>query len=140
MSDQIKHECGLALIRLLKPLSFYQDKYGSCLYGLDKMQLLMQKQRNRGQDGAGLATIKLDTNPGRRYISRKRSNSSNYLSDLFTMIHSHFAEVPESKLNNPAWMKKNKPYTGELLLGHLRYGTHSSNSIELDKPKFGACR
>ena len=90
MSDQIKHECGLAVVRLLKPLEYYKEKYGTSLYGLDKMQLLMQKQRNRGQDGAGLATIKLDMGPGHRYISRKRTNTSTYLKDLFEGVFSHF--------------------------------------------------
>ena len=90
MSDNIKHECGLAVIRLLKPLEFYHQKYGSALYGLDKLQLLLKKMRNRGQDGAGLATIKLYPQPGTRYISRKRSNSTNYLADLFADVYGHF--------------------------------------------------
>ncbi len=130
MSDQIKHECGLAVVRLLKPLEFYHEKYGTPLYGLDKMQLLMQKQRNRGQDGAGLATIKLDMNPGSRYISRKRSVSGAYLKDLFEGVFSHFDKLTDRQLNDPEWLKANVPYTGELLLGHLRYGTHGNNSIE----------
>ena len=134
MSDQIKHECGIALVRLLKPLEYYQEKYGSAFYGLNKLQLLMQKQRNRGQDGAGMATIKLDVAPGRKYISRKRSNASNYLTDLFQKVHTHFEDLPEEKLNDPVWLKENKPYMGELLLGHLRYGTHGDNTIETCHP------
>lgn len=134
MSDHIKHECGLALIRLLKPLEYYQEKYGSSLYGLHKMQLLLQKQRNRGQDGAGLVTIKMDMEPGNRYISRKRSNSPQYLKDLFDGVFSHFNDLPAEKMNDPAWLKQNKPYTGELLLGHLRYGTHGPNTIETVHP------
>ncbi|WP_235297785.1 amidophosphoribosyltransferase [Portibacter marinus] len=134
MSDQIKHECGLAVVRLLKPLEFYKNKYGTSLYGLDKMQLLMQKQRNRGQDGAGLATIKLDMGPGHRYISRKRTNTATYLEDLFGGVFSHFDGLPEEKMQDPLWLKQNKPYTGELLLGHLRYGTHGDNSIETCHP------
>lgn len=134
MSDHIKHECGLALIRLLKPLEYYQEKYGSSLYGLHKMQLLLQKQRNRGQDGAGLVTIKMDMEPGNRYISRKRSNSPQYLKDLFDGVFSHFNDLPPEKMNDPAWLKQNKPYTGELLLGHLRYGTHGPNTIETVHP------
>jgi amidophosphoribosyltransferase len=129
MSDQIKHECGLALIRLLKPLDYYHEKYGTALYGINKLQLLLQKQRNRGQDGAGAAVIKLDAVPGYKYISRKRSNSPQYLADLFNGIYSHFKNLPESKLANTAWLKENKPYMGELLLGHLRYGTHGANTI-----------
>jgi amidophosphoribosyltransferase len=134
MSDHIKHECGLALIRLLKPLEYYQEKYGSSLYGLHKMQLLLQKQRNRGQDGAGLVTIKMDMEPGNRYISRKRSNSPQYLKDLFDGVFSHFNDLTPEQMNDPAWLKQNKPYTGELLLGHLRYGTHGPNTIETVHP------
>lgn len=134
MSEFIKHECGLALIRLLKPLSFYQEKYGSSLYGLRKLQILLQKQRNRGQDGAGIATIKLDTSPGKRYISRRRSNSPQYLKDLFQGAFAHFDGLSKEELNDPEWLKENKPYTGELLLGHLRYGTHGKNIIETVHP------
>lgn len=134
MSDQIKHECGLALIRLLKPLEYYHKKYGTALYGLNKMNLLLQKQRNRGQDGAGLVTIKLDSTPGTRYISRRRSNSPQYLKDLFEGVFSHFSDITKDQLNDPQWLKDNKPYTGELLLGHLRYGTHGANTIETVHP------
>lgn len=134
MSEQIKHECGLAVVRLLKPLEYYKEKYGTSLYGLDKMQLLMQKQRNRGQDGAGVATIKLDMPPGHRYISRRRSNSAGYLKELFEGVFQHFDDVTEKQMNDPQWLKYNKPYTGELLLGHLRYGTHGNNSIETCHP------
>ena len=134
MSDQIKHECGLAVVRLLKPLEYYREKYGTSLYGLDKMQLLMQKQRNRGQDGAGIATIKLDKGPGHRYISRKRTNTGTYLKDLFEGVFSHFEDLSPEQMNDPQWLKQNKPYTGELLLGHLRYGTHGDNSIETCHP------
>jgi amidophosphoribosyltransferase len=134
MSDAIKHECGLAMIRLLKPLDYYHKKYGTALYGLNKMNLLLQKQRNRGQDGAGLVTIKLDSEPGTRYISRKRSNSPQYLKDLFEGVFAHFQDITPEQLNDPAWLKANKPYTGELLLGHLRYGTHGVNTIETVHP------
>mgnify|MGYP006274265997 CR=1 FL=1 len=134
MSDQIEHECGLAFIRLLHPLSYYQEKYGTNLYGLNKLQLLMQKQRNRGQDGAGLATIKLGASPGERYISRKRSNSPKYLKDLFTSVFRYFDGLTPEELADSDYLKKNLPYTGEVLLGHLRYGTHGSNSIETVHP------
>lgn len=134
MSEQIKHECGIALVRLLKPLDYYHKKYGTAFYGLNQLQLLMQKQRNRGQDGAGMATIKLDVKPGKKYISRKRSIASNYLDDLFQQIHLHFKGLSKEQLNDPDWLKENKPYMGELLLGHLRYGTHSDNSIETCHP------
>ncbi len=134
MSDQIKHECGIALVRLLKPLQYYQDKYGTSLYGLNTLRLLMQKQRNRGQDGAGIATIKLDAKPGTRYISRKRKTGPDYLNNIFSGIYKHFKGLSDNKLSNPAWLKKHKPYTGELLLGHLRYGTHGDNTLEACHP------
>ena len=134
MSDQIKHECGVALVRLLKPLTYYHEKYGTALYGVNKLRLLLQKMRNRGQDGAGIATIKLDAEPGTRYISRKRSISRNYLDDLFKGVYNHFRDIPEGKINDPIWLKKNIPFTGELLMGHLRYGTHGVNTIETCHP------
>lgn len=133
MSDAIKHECGVALIRLRKPFTFYQEKYGSAFYGIEKMRLLLQKQRNRGQDGAGLATIKLDPKPGEKYISRKRSVATNYLDDLFDQVYYHFNKLKDYQ-QDAQWLKDNKPYMGELLLGHLRYGTHSDNSIETCHP------
>ncbi|MCC6461530.1 MAG: amidophosphoribosyltransferase [Saprospiraceae bacterium] len=134
MSDQIQHECGIALLRLLKPLDYYHKKYGTAFYGVQKMQLLMQKMRNRGQDGAGLATIKLNPTPGTRYISRKRSNATNYLVDLFDMVWGRIQQNTPEQLNDPAWLKANAAYAGEVLMGHLRYGTHGDNSIELVHP------
>ncbi len=134
MSDQIKHECGIALIRLLQPLQHYQDTYGTALHGLYTLQLLLQKMRNRGQDGAGVATIKLNPAPGSKYISRKRSNSPQYLKEVFQGIFQHFEDVPPDQLRDAAWLKENKPYTGEVLMGHLRYGTHGDNSIETCHP------
>ena len=137
MSDSIKHECGVAFIRLRKPLSFYQKKYGTALYGLNKLYLLMEKQHNRGQDGAGVATIKLDIEPGKRYISRHRSMASNAVADIFEYIQKKFAdiqkEMPE-KMQDAEWLKENVSFTGEVLLGHLRYGTHGKNSIESCHP------
>ncbi|MGZ3874587.1 MAG: amidophosphoribosyltransferase, partial [Mucilaginibacter sp.] len=133
MSDQIKHECGVAFIRLLKPLSFYQKKYGTALYGLNKLYLLMEKQHNRGQDGAGVATIKLDIEPGKRYISRHRSMASNAVADIFEYIQKKFAEIQKEtpeRMNDAVWLKEHVSFTGEVLLGHLRYGTHGKNSIE----------
>ncbi|TZF82736.1 amidophosphoribosyltransferase [Pedobacter sp. BS3] len=133
MSDSIKHECGIAFIRLLKPLSFYQKKYGTALYGLNKLYLLMEKQHNRGQDGAGIATIKLDVKPGNRYISRYRAMGSGAVAEIFEYVQRKFADVqartPEL-LNDADWLKENISFTGEVLLGHLRYGTHGKNSIE----------
>jgi amidophosphoribosyltransferase len=133
MSEAIKHECGIAVIRLLKPLSFYQEKYGTSLYGINKLYLLMEKQHNRGQDGAGVANIKFDVEPGTRYISRYRATGSNAIKEIFGKIHARFEDLnkrkPE-KLSDPAWLKKHVAFTGELFLGHLRYGTYGSNSVE----------
>jgi amidophosphoribosyltransferase len=133
MSDAIKHECGIAMIRLLKPLSYYKEKYGTSFYALNKMYLLMEKQHNRGQDGAGLANIKFDMAPGQRYISRHRSNTSTPIKDLFAHINGRFEnefEKHPDHIQDPEWLKQNLPYTGELFLGHLRYGTHGGNTIE----------
>ncbi len=133
MSDQIKHECGVAFIRLLKPLSFYKKKYGTSLYGLNKLYLLMEKQNNRGQDGAGVATIKLDVSPGNRYISRHRSMAKNAVADIFEYIQKKFADIQKEypeQFNDAEWLKEHVSFTGEVLLGHLRYGTHGKNSIE----------
>lgn len=137
MSDQIKHECGIAMVRLLKPLEYYREKYGTSFYGLNKMYLLMEKQHNRGQDGAGLANIKLDVAPGSRYISRYRSNSNKPIQDIFDHVHQRFSELSggdEEKLNDPNWLKEHAPFSGELFLGHLRYGTYGGNSIEACHP------
>lgn len=133
MSDSIKHECGIALVRLLKPLEYYIAKYGTPLYGINKMYLLMEKQHNRGQDGAGVANIKFDMEPGNRYISRLRSNSNKPIPDIFDKINGYFAEVYKNspdRLKDVNWLKYNVPFTGELTLGHLRYGTYGRNSIE----------
>ena len=137
MSDAIKHECGIALLRLKKPLEFYLEKYGSAFYGLNKMHLLMEKQHNRGQDGAGLANIKFDMSPGERYISRHRSIAKQPIQDLFGYIGKKFQDIEEedpSLLNNIDFLKKNVGFTGELFLGHLRYGTFGRNSIESCHP------
>jgi amidophosphoribosyltransferase len=133
MSEQIKHECGIALIRLLKPLQYYIDKYGTPMYGLNKLYLLMEKQHNRGQDGAGVATIKFDVEPGTRYISRYRSTAPTAIKDIFGKINDKFADANKknpAKLKDAEWVKKHIAFSGELLLGHLRYGTYGGNSIE----------
>ncbi len=133
MSDALKHECGIALIRLLKPLEFYKEKYGTAFYGVNKMYLMMEKQHNRGQDGAGFASIKLDTLPGERYISRVRSIEQQPIQDIFSQINERinkeFQEHPEYN-DSVALQKKHIPYIGELLLGHVRYGTFGKNSVE----------
>ena len=134
MSDAIHHECGLAMIRLRKPLSYYHEKYGTSLHGLKSLQLLMRKMRNRGQDGAGMATIKLDHPPGKKFISRKRSNDKNYLEHLWKGVYRRFDELNPEQLADGEYLKSNLPYTGELMMGHLRYGTHGSNDIETCHP------
>jgi len=133
MSDTIKHECGIALIRLLKPLDFYKEKYGTAFYGINKMYLMLEKQHNRGQDGAGLASIKLDMQPGERYISRIRSNEAQPVQDIFTRINQRinegFKNNPELK-DDVSLQKRELPYIGEVIMGHVRYGTFGKNSIE----------
>ncbi len=131
MSDAIKHECGIALIRLLKPLSFYQEKYGSALYGLKKLYLLMEKQHNRGQDGAGVGVIKLDPEPGNPYVFRKRTAGSGAIADIFARIST---KINQSGNKDADFLKANAPFAGELLLGHLRYGTHGENSEDKCHP------
>jgi len=137
MSDALKHECGIALIRLKKPLEYYKEKYGSAFYGVNKMYLMMEKQHNRGQDGAGFASIKLDTQPGERYISRVRSIAQQPIQDIFAQINERINEElnnhPEYQ-NDVALQKKHIPYIGELLLGHVRYGTFGKNSVESVHP------
>lgn len=137
MSDALKHECGIALVRLLKPLEYYKEKYGTAFYGVNKMYLMMEKQHNRGQDGAGFASIKLDVAPGERYISRIRSNQAQPIQDIFGQINerinNEFEKAPSLK-DDVAAQKKLIPYIGELFLGHVRYGTFGANSIEAVHP------
>ncbi len=133
MSDTIKHECGIALIRLLKPLDFYKEKYGTAFYGINKMYLMLEKQHNRGQDGAGLASIKLDMQPGERYISRIRSNEAQPVQDIFTRINQCINEgfkANPSLKDDVTLQKRELPYIGEVIMGHVRYGTFGKNSIE----------
>lgn len=133
MSDALKHECGIALVRLLKPLEYYKEKYGTAFYGVNKMYLMMEKQHNRGQDGAGFASIKLDMNPGERYISRVRSNANQPIQDIFAQINARANaefEVDPTLKDDVAAQKMRIPYLGELFLGHVRYGTFGGNSVE----------
>ena len=132
MSEQINHECGIAMVRLLKPLEYYLGKYGTAVYGLQKLHLLMQKQHNRGQDGAGMACVKFDLPPGKLYMDRVRSNSSTPIKDIFNEIYEELEKVKRDnpkRLNDVNWLKNNVGFTGELFLGHLRYGTYGGNSI-----------
>jgi len=137
MSDAIKHECGIALVRLKKPLQFYKDKYGSAFYGINKMYLLMEKQHNRGQDGAGFASVKFNVLPGTRYISRVRYNKSQPIQDIFAQINDRLNGVLEKnqdRIDDVSWQEENLPYLGNLFLGHVRYGTFGKNSIESVHP------
>ena len=137
MSDAIQHECGIAHIRLLKPLDFYKEKYGTAFYGINKMYLIMEKQHNRGQDGAGFASIKLDMQPGERYISRARSIKQQPIQDIFDQINTrinHLLTQNPEIANDVESQKKMVPYLGELMLGHVRYGTFGKNSIESVHP------
>jgi len=137
MSDAIKHECGIALIRLLKPLEYYKEKYGSAFYALNKMYLMMEKQHNRGQDGAGIATIKFDMEPGERYIARVRSAEKQPIQDIFDQINTRIQGVLDAhpeQVDDLEFLKENVPYLGELMLGHVRYGTFGQNSIESVHP------
>ena len=137
MSEAIKHECGIALVRLLKPLEYYQQKYGTWQYGLQRLSLLMEKQHNRGQDGAGAVGLKLDQPSGEQYIYRLRSNGDNPIQDVINGINAPiskaFEQCPE-KAGDPAWAKQNLPFAGEVYLGHLRYGTFGNNNIEYCHP------
>ncbi len=133
MSDPIKHECGIAMLRLRKPLEHYREKHGSYFYGINKMYLLMEKQHNRGQDGAGFASVKFDMQPGQRYLSRYRSVDPKPIQDIFTHITKRIEGILKEYPNHPNevhWLKENLPYLGEVYLGHLRYGTFGGNSIE----------
>jgi len=137
MSDEIKHECGLAFMRLRKPFSFYRQKYGTVLYGLDKLYLLMEKQHNRGQDGAGIAAVKLNTEPGYPFLHRIRSSANQAIADLFSQIGEQISEIekyhPEIE-QHPGLMKGHIDFLGELLLGHLRYGTQGKNNVQFCHP------
>ena len=137
MSEPIKHECGIALVRLLKPLEYYLSKYGTPLYGLNKLHLMMQKQHNRGQDGAGIAGLKFDMDPGNKYINRIRSNSGSPIQDIFKKVYEPFSELslhkPE-RLDDVQWLKHNVEFSGELFMGHLRYGTFGTNNLENLQP------
>lgn len=137
MSDEIKHECGLAFIRLRKPFSYYQQKYGTVMWGLNKLYLLMEKQHNRGQDGAGVAAVKLNVEPGYPFLNRIRSNANQPIADIFTKINNEVKELEQYQpdlMKHPGLMKGHISFVGELLLGHLRYGTQGKNNVEFCHP------
>ena len=137
MTDQLQHECGIAMVRLLKPLEYYHYKYGSCLYGLHRLHLMMEKQRNRGQDGTGVVCMKIGMQPGKKYISRERSSKSSSIDRVFKNIYDGINKVSKRKpqlLKDLVWMKQEMPFAGEIYLGHLRYGTYGNDSLESIHP------
>ena len=137
MSDNIKHECGIAMLRLRKPMEYYIEKYGTWTYGLQKMYLMMEKQHNRGQDGAGIAGIKLDVPPGNRYIFRQRSNQANPIKEIFGLIYEDIdalTKTNQEDFKNPAFIKENVPFACDIYLGHLRYGTYGNYNIDYVHP------
>jgi len=134
MSDSIKHECGVAMIRLLKPLEYYQMKYGSWQWGLQKLYLLMEKQHNRGQEGAGMACVKLDMQPGEEYINRERQLGSQAIDACFSSFNQKYAKCSPEQLNDPGWSKDNLPFAGEILMGHLRYSTTGKEGLQYVHP------
>ncbi|NDW10388.1 amidophosphoribosyltransferase [Dysgonomonas sp. 520] len=134
MTEPLKHECGIAMIRLLKPLEYYQEKYGTWQYGLNKLYLLMEKQHNRGQEGAGLAVVKLDAKPGSELVFRERAEGSAAIQEIFGIVHKNFEKVPPARLNDVFYAKDNLPFAGELFLGHLRYSTTGKNGLSYVHP------
>ena len=134
MTDKVKHECGIAVIRLLKPLDYYYKKYATWQYGLDKLYLLMEKQHNRGQEGAGLGAVKLESSPGFEFIFRERALGSGALSEIFSNVHSSFSSYTKEQLNDIDFVKKSVPYAAELFIGHLRYSTSGKNSLTYVHP------
>lgn len=134
MTEPLKHECGIVMIRLLKPLSYYQEKYGTWQYGLNKLYLLMEKQHNRGQEGAGMAVVKLDSPGGSEFIFRERATGSGAIPEIFSNVHKNYEKVPLNDLNDPVYASKNLPFAGELFLGHLRYSTTGKTGISYVHP------
>lgn len=134
MSEALKHECGIAMIRLLKPLEYYQEKYGTWQYGLNKLYLLMEKQHNRGQDGAGLSVIKLNPDPGSEFVFRERALGSGAIAEIFGEVFKQYEDIDEQKLRDVAYAKKNLPFAGEIFLGHLRYSTNNKAGLQFVHP------
>ena len=132
--EQLKHECGVAMVRLLKPLEYYHQKYGTWMYGLNKLYLLMEKQHNRGQEGAGLACVKLEASPGEEYMFRERALGTGAITEIFVAVHDHYKDLPPGKLNDPLFAKANLPFAGELYMGHLRYSTTGKSGISYVHP------
>ena len=130
----LKHECGVAMVRLLKPLEYYHQKYGTWMYGLNKLYLLMEKQHNRGQEGAGLACVKLEAKAGEEYMFRERALGTGAITEIFSAVHEHFRDLTPAQLNDPIFAKNNLPFAGELYMGHLRYSTTGKSGISYVHP------
>ena len=132
--EALKHECGVAMVRLLKPLEYYHQKYGSWMYGLNKLYLLMEKQHNRGQEGAGLACVKLEADPGEEYMFRERALGTGAITEIFSAVHEHYRDLSPARLDDPFFAKANLPFAGELYMGHLRYSTTGKSGISYVHP------
>jgi amidophosphoribosyltransferase len=132
--EQLKHECGVAMIRLLKPLEYYEKKYGTWMYGLNKLYLLMEKQHNRGQEGAGLACVKLEANPGEEYMFRERALGSGAITEIFENVQNNFKDLTPEQLHDAAYAKRTLPFAGEVYMGHLRYSTTGKSGISYVHP------
>ncbi|MBQ0157608.1 MAG: amidophosphoribosyltransferase, partial [Bacteroidales bacterium] len=132
--EPLKHECGVAMVRLLKPLSYYQEKYGTWMYGLNKLYLIMEKQHNRGQEGAGLAAMKLTAQPGEEYVFRERAMGSTAIQEIFGNVHRKIAEYNKEEQNNPQYAARHIPYAGEIYMGHLRYATTGKRGLSYIHP------
>lgn len=132
--EQLKHECGIAMVRLLKPLSYYQEKYGTWMYGLNKLYLLMEKQHNRGQEGAGLACVKLDGEPGNEYMFRERAEGTNAITEIFSRVHANFKDCTAEQLADASYAKEHLPFAGEMYMGHLRYSTTGKKGLTYVHP------
>lgn len=132
--EQLKHECGVAMVRLLKPLEYYHNKYGSWMYGLNKLYLLMEKQHNRGQEGAGLACVKLEAHTGEEYMFRERAMGTGAITEIFDAVYRNFKDISPQELNDPLYAKSRLPFAGELYLGHLRYSTTGKSGISYIHP------
>ena len=132
--EQLKHECGVAMIRLLQPLEYYEKKYGTWMYGLNKLYLLMEKQHNRGQEGAGLACVKLEANPGEEYMFRERALGSGAITEIFEAVQSNFKDLTSEQLHDAAFAKRTLPFAGEVYMGHLRYSTTGKSGISYVHP------
>ena len=134
MEKNIHEDCGVAMIRLLKPLEYYQEKYGTWMYGLNKLYLMMEKQHNRGQEGAGLASVKLSSEPGNEYMFRERAEGKNAVTEIFANVHKHYKDFSQEKLSDVSFVKANLPFAGELYMGHLRYSTTSKSGLSYVHP------